>query len=329
MTFIQTNSSIKQHDSLPSTIIHQGSQPADRFHSDVWADRTDATQTPWVSWLALQSEKSRLNRLMVKPPQSDSPIQIDTDCQMFCPTISSSQEAGTWLLYSRRKNQDWPMLAVNLDDPQHAVTCLDDSARHANPRMGKDSQGNLHAVWEKHTQKHTVIRYATYKHGRWQTPVDVSACEGVSYDPVVTIDHSGGVWIAYTSRVNGRYDVYLFSPDGKTHRISHLPDCAYYPSITADPNGGVWIAFIAWSMPFSSTEPPAFMYHGHQAWQRRFFGQDRMIYIHHHDGKQLGSLHQPAQEERLRQCGMIQGTQMCSRPTIAVSQNGTLHLVMR
>jgi uncharacterized protein DUF3604 len=132
------------------------------------------------------------------------------------------------------------------------------------PSMIRDRQGNFWCVWVSARRKDPLLPYKAGEYGegdmivlrkrtgeKWGEPVFLNTNYGVNFRPVLAEDSSGSIFVAWSSRREGRYRLYSrrVSQDlslGSENEILTAGELEGFPNLVADTNGKLWLVAQSW-----------------------------------------------------------------------------------
>jgi len=95
------------------------------------------------------------------------------------------------------------------------------------------------------------VRLMTLRNGEWEGPVDVTPPGGDVYRPVVAVDGENGVWVVWSAKDRGRWDLFARRRTGKDWeppiRLTDTAGPDLLPSAVGGADGRVWVAWMAFN----------------------------------------------------------------------------------
>ncbi len=95
------------------------------------------------------------------------------------------------------------------------------------------------------------VRLMTLRNGQWEGPVDVTPPGGDVYRPAVAVDAENGVWVVWSAKDRGRWDLFARRRlGGEWATPIRLTDSAgpdLFPTAVRAADGRVWVAWMAFN----------------------------------------------------------------------------------
>ena len=179
---------------------------------------TIASASDGSLWLAWQAYADRRDEIAVRQWKDgrweNMRFVPNTSGDVWLPQAGVDAEGRLWVAWTQMLDGNWDMYARMLDPTAEAwgpmVRLTDHPLPDINPRLASDDSGNLALVWQGFRNGHSNIYLKTYAvSSGWSDDIQVTGRPVNDWEPAVSFDSAGTVWVAYDSYANGNYDVFL------------------------------------------------------------------------------------------------------------------------
>ena len=101
----------------------------------------------------------------------------------------------------------------------------------------RDSNGNVHVVWQGFRGGHSQILTKAWNGQQWSAEIQVSTGTADSWVPAVAADGNGNVWVGWDSYDNGNFDIFVrkLGRDGKLEEGRQVTRSAGYDATSRWP----------------------------------------------------------------------------------------------
>ncbi len=169
----------------------------------------------WLVWLAYADRRDEIAVRQWKDGRWGNMRYVpNTSGDVWLPQAGIDADGRLWVAWTQMLDGNWDMYARTLDPASQAwgpmVRLTDHPLPDINPRMASDDGGNLALVWQGFRNGYSNIYLKTYAvDSGWSDDIQVTGRPVNDWEPAVSFDSAGTVWVAYDSYVNGNYDVFL------------------------------------------------------------------------------------------------------------------------
>jgi len=220
-----------------------GFDPSGNIHV-VWSDYTPGNHEIYykkstdggASWSTSQ-------RLTSNAGASISPV-IGVDSFGHLHVVWQDDTPGHWEVYYKRS----PDGGATWTASQRLTWS---SSMSGSPVIAVDSSGHLHVVWQGSASGNVEVFYKKSADGgtSWTISRRLSLTSGVSFTPVIAVDSSDNLHVAWADDTPGNYEIYYKkSTDGgaswtANERLTWTSSYSWEPSIAVDSSGTVHIVW--------------------------------------------------------------------------------------
>ena len=207
----------------------------------------DGNGKAWVTWLA--RKQNGKEAIMVNSKE------ISEDGYYDCPCVACDKNGNTMVIWVSNVHDTWIIRSsvCNGSVFETPIAATKSSEGRANyPRLIANNSGGFWLVWESYKNGKFGICLKEYRKGKWRKTIEITDGSNNTYDPAVTVDRTGKVWIAYSKAENGEKNIYLAAYDPKKLQVNkEIAVCidgvrTYqhgHPAVFCDPKDRIWIAW--------------------------------------------------------------------------------------
>jgi hypothetical protein len=209
----------------------------------------------WVVWQSYVPQADHILGRSVIDGKPGKLLEISEQAGVnFKPTVACDGENRAWVLWSAQRGKGWHILARSIASGHlgPVVQLSQNNGLECFPTSTADAQGHIWAAWTTLRDGRHQIAGRCLVGEHWSETVPLSSGAGEHFRPVLCAGREG-VWVAYETLVQGRYELSLrrWSLSGRVTQVepamkfSVTDSWELFPRLCADGAGGVWATWIA------------------------------------------------------------------------------------
>ena len=143
------------------------------------------------------------------------PIRISEPGIVYFPAFTVDGAGKVWIAWSEFKANVWHIMARTWERGKlgAAVEVSSAAAVNLQPAIAALPSGEVYVAWQAAGDRFQ-IRGRAYRDGRWQSPEILAPGNEQSFRPVLAVDSSGALWLAWDRASGSRYETVAKVRDG-------------------------------------------------------------------------------------------------------------------
>jgi len=186
--------------------------------------------------------------------QWSKPLDVtEAGLDVYKTAIAVDGSGRVWVIWSQNVKGNWDLYARGYDGKEltDIKRLTTNEGTDTNPVATSDVRGNVHLAWQSfnNSEGQSDIMTATLANGVMSSSVRLSPSKANDWDPSITADSSGTVYVAYDTYDKGNYDVMLATINPLAPRAARLTPVANSlrmearASVAVDKQDHVWVAW--------------------------------------------------------------------------------------
>jgi len=205
----------------------------------------------WAAWVVFDGEGDTLHLAPLEIGSLGTSMQMNQgQGDLHRPALAVDGRGEVWCVWSEQKEGNWDLYGRSFGRGRlsaiHRLTT--NPFPDTQPSLATDSTGRIWLTWQGGGKsKCSQIFLRPLMDGRWGLPMEVTSGEANAWEPAMAADSLGGLYLAWDTYQNGKYDIYLarYANNRLLPARALTGDQRFHarPHVTVDRQDRAWVAW--------------------------------------------------------------------------------------